>query len=241
MLQATYEEVRAHLDIVLGINLEDHLDFRESDQLKHYALCGALIVAYRYAEALGERLRIFDMNVGFPHKSHLVGTELDFGHSQQAHDPVTQANIIRDLIRVRELMLPETKAFRLGLYFARFDDADAIANCRTFADYERMYGANRHVSMHLGVRYKFESEDYKGGPTSSNYGPFSFWGKGSEGFGRSGFWLRRIGGWDIGLIRERASIVAAQALADLAALDRSPPTMVVLGAGLGTGPLPRAT
>jgi hypothetical protein len=235
VLQTTFEEARAHLEIVLRIDLQRHLDFRHPGQLEYYALLGALIVAYRYAEALGQHVVIFDMNTG-GHKSHLVGTELDFDYQPEPHDPVNQVNVISDLLRVREAMRPEMNAFRLGFYFDRFDDTEAL-EVRTFADFQRTYGSGRHSSMHLGVRYKFQSQDYHGAKTSSLYGEFAFWGQGSEGFGKSGLWARRIRSWDIGFIRERADLVAAAALEDLAALDQSPPTMVVLGAGLNTGPV----
>src|SRR5262249_52231329 len=111
MLETTYEAARAHLQIVLGIDLEHHLEFSQPKQLRRYALLGCLIVAYRYAEALGQRIIIFDMNTG-GHKSHLVGTELDFDYAPDPHDPVNQVNVISDLLRVRELMESEVDAFR---------------------------------------------------------------------------------------------------------------------------------
>ncbi len=180
------------------------------------------------------------------HVSHQYGTDLDFEYGPGEFDPVNQANVISDLLRVREAMDAETKAFRLGFYFAFFNDPVAISDVRTFDDYQRRYGRNRREyertwgrrlsSMHLGVRYNFESKDYAGDKTPASYGPDAFWGRGKHGYGRSGFWARRIRGWDIGFIRERAALVAASALKDLAALDRNPPTLVVLGA-MGTGPL----
>lgn len=237
MLQTTYEEARAHLEIVLGIDLQHQLDFRHPKQLRRYALLGALIVAYRYAEALGKRLTVFDMSTG-GHKSHLVGTELDFDYGPDPHDAVNQANVISDLLRVRALMESETDAFRLGIYFDKFDNPDALTGAKTFDDYKSKYGKKQNTSMHLGVRYKFESQDYKGGPTSSDYGPFAFWGVGSKGFGRSGLWATRIRSWDIGFIKDRADLVALAALRDLAVLDKNPPTMIVLGAGMNAGPVP---
>ena len=77
MMKANYEEVRWHLGYVLGIHLDQHLRIRRPGTLKHYSVIAALIVAYRYAEALGQKLVIHDMTTG-GHKSHQVGTELDF-------------------------------------------------------------------------------------------------------------------------------------------------------------------
>jgi len=234
MLACTYEEARAHLQIVLGIDLENHLEFRNKNQLKFYALLGTLVVIYRYAEALGQHMRIFDMSTG-GHKSHLVGTELDFDYAPDAHDPVNQINVASDMLRVREAVESEMDAFRIGIYFDHFENTDV----RTFEEYRATYGRNRNKSMHLGVRYKFQSADYQGERPPAGYGLFSFWGKGSRTYGNHALWARRILSWNIGFIRERAVLVGATVLKDLAALDQSPPTMVVLGAGTGTGPLPR--
>src|SRR6185369_9221495 len=92
------------------------------------------------------------------------------------------------------------------------------------------------TSMHLGVRYKFASADYQG-DRKTNRG---FWGLDEGETDDPSFsqtWNKRIRAWTDGFIGERASLVAAAALRDLDALDKNPPTLVMLGAR-GVGPLP---
>jgi hypothetical protein len=233
MLETTFEEARTHLRIVLGIELTDHLDFRRPKQLKSFALVGSLVVAYRYATVLGERIVIFDMSSG-SHESHHIGTELDFDYGPDTHDAENQMNVIADMLRVREAIAPWLDAFRLGIYFDRMDDKEAL-KVKTFDDYKRAYDRVRY-SMHLGVRYKFKSEDYKGKKLPAGGSAFVLWGKGGKGFAMSPLWTKRIRSWDIGFIKRRAYLVAALALHDFLKLDQHPPT-VMFGAGRAAGPV----
>src|SRR5262245_60955281 len=146
MLQCTYEEARAHLGIVVGIDLEGHLDFRHPKQLKFYSQLGALLVVYRYADALGQRMTIFDIFARGTHESHIYGTDLDFDYGPDPHDPVNQANVISDLLRVKDAMVSQMTAFRLGFYFDKFENTEV----KTFDAFKATYGNNTNKSMHLG-------------------------------------------------------------------------------------------
>jgi len=247
MMPATFADARAHLQIVLGIDLENHLQIRNPDQFKFYALLGTLIVIYRYAEALGRHIVIQDMTTGRPHKSHKHGMDLDFDYQPEWYNPVNQVNICSDMLRVGRAMSDRLDAFRLGFYFTHFGNQTVIDTVRTFDDFQRTFGRSpgefrrlrgrRLSSMHLGIRYKFESADYKGDHKTNR----GFWGLDEGDTGETSFshtWSRRIRGWPVGFIGEnRANLVAAVALRDLDELDRNPPTLVVLGAK-GAGPLP---
>ena len=219
MMKANYEEVRWHLGYVLGIHLDQHLRIRRPGTLKHYSVIAALIVAYRYAEALGQKLVIHDMTTG-GHKSHQVGTELDFDLDANPHKAVPQINMTSDLLCIREMLKPHLNAFRIGVYFDHLDNTDA----KTYEEFKAMYGKVKY-SMHLGVRYRWNSEEYKGGPTSSNYDKFSLWGKGSRHYGKKNLWAQRIRSWNIGLIDGQSNKVAQTILRDFITLDRYPPPL----------------
>lgn len=222
MLKANYDAVNAHLNFVLGIDLEKHLELRRKRTLKHYSVTAALLVAYRYAETMGQRLVVHDMTTG-GHKSHQVGTELDFDLASDRYDAVKQINIASDLLCIREVLKPRLNAFRIGIYFDHLDNTDA----KTYQDFKAMYGKKRlRNSMHLGVRYQWHCKEYKGGPTSSNYDEFSLWGKGSRHYGKKGLWSKRILSWNIGHLRSGADFsIARTLLKDFQTLDRYPPTL----------------
>lgn len=225
MLKTKYDAANAHLDIVLGINLEKHLEIWNKKSLKHYAVLGALLVVYRYAEALGQKLIIHDMTSD-GHESHLLGTELDFDLVSDRRNPVQQINMASDLIRIRDILRPYFNAFRIGIYFDHFNNTEA----KTYEDFKEMYGKkSTGVSMHLGVRYQWQSQDYKGALPPANYDEFSLWGKGKGHYNRKGLWAKRILSWDIGFIKGRSIQVAHTLLNDFILLDRNPPTMIMLG------------
>ena len=155
----------------MGIDLERHLDIRHPEQFKTYALLGTLIVVYRYAEALGHHMVIFDMTTGGPHVSHKHdGFHFDY-ETGAMFNPVNQANVISDMLRVGRAMNERLHAFRLGFHFDFFNNKAAIDTVRTFDDFQRIDGrspaefrslrGHRLSSMHLGVRYEFESADYR--------------------------------------------------------------------------------
>lgn len=245
MMAATFEEARAHVQIVLGIDLESHLDILHPDQFTAYALIAPLVVAWRYAEAVGRHIVIFDMTTA-GHKSHKSGMDLDFDYAPDPHNPVNQAKVACDMLRIGRALGNQVHAFRLGFYFARFDNQAVFDTVRTFDEFQDTFGRSaaefrkkrgrQLTSMHLGVRYKFVSADYQG-DRKTNRG---FWGLDEGDTGNPTFsqtWNKRIRDWTDGFIGERASLVAAAALRDLEELDKNPPTLVVLGAR-GTGPLP---
>lgn len=233
MMKTTYAAASVHLDTVLGIDLERHLEIRRPSTLKYYAVLGALLVIYRYAEALGQRLIIHDMTDGGTHVSHALGTEIDFDHALTPRNAVQQINMASDLLAIREVLRPYLTAFRIGVYFDRFDNVDA----KTFEEFKEKYGKSRPISMHHGLRYPWRSADYRGAPKPMKYDAFSIWGKGTRHYGKKELWAGRIRSWNIGYLRTRASLVANTLLADFLALDRNPPTTIILGAGLDAGPV----
>lgn len=222
MKETDFATASTHLNQVLGIDLDKHLNFTRASTLKAFSVIGSLVVVYRYAEALGKTLVVHDMTVG-GHQSHLLGTELDFDLSSPRKDPITQVNIASDLLRIREELRTELDAFRVGIYFDFFSNTEA----ETFADFQQLYGdAKTAVSMHLGVRYRWSSPEYQGNPMTSATGAFVVWGKGSKGYGNSDLWARRIRSWKIGFLKEQSEPLARNTIAtDFRALDNNPPRL----------------
>lgn len=231
MLQANFESVDEHLQTVLHIELTSRLRLRRPGTIRTYATIGALVVLYRYAEALHQTLVVHDVASMHGHVSHQLGTELDFTHSERGHSARRQAEVVSDLLRIRSAVRPSLTAFRIGFYFARFDDQDAL-DATTFEEFLNLYGTNRLLSNHLGIRYPWTSDDYRGEPAPRNYGAMSFWGRGSRTFGQGRRWERRILSWDIGLLNGDHALVAQRVLDDFATLDRNPPSHVMLGAAV---------
>ena len=220
MKETTFDEASKHLNDYLGIELTKHLRFSRRGTLTNYSVVGSLVVVYRYAEALGEKLVVHDMTTG-GHKSHQLGTELDFDLSSKRRDPIKQVHIISDLLRIRKVLRPELNAFRLGLYFDYFSNTEAD----TFQKYKDTYGGGETASsMHIGVRYKWTCEEYRGNPFPAQAGEFSFWGKGSKGYKKSGLWARRILSWPVGNLKGKCEDLAKKVIAtDFRALDNNPP------------------
>jgi hypothetical protein len=203
--------------------LKKHLAFTREETLRDFSVVGSLVVVYRYAEALGRKLLVRDMTVG-GHKSHLMGTELDFDMNKVRRDPMTQLHMTADLLRVRGVLRPDLEAFRIGFYFDSYEHADAD----TLAEFKAKYaGGKTDVSMHLGVRYKWVSTDYRGGPMKDNATAFGMWGRFDKAFGKSDTWTSRIRSWAVGFLKADAEGLARRTIAtDFRALDYNPPSLV---------------
>lgn len=221
MKATNFDAASQHLNDYLGIDLTEHLRFSRPGTLRDYSVVGSLVVVYRYAEALERKLVVHDMTTG-GHKSHLLGTELDFDLSNRRRDPLEQLHVIGDMFRIRKALGSELDAFRLGLYVDYFSNTGA----NSLAKYQQMYGDTKTAaSMHIGVRYKWTADDYKGRPFSKKAGPFAFWGRGSEGFGNGGLWARRVRSWSVGFLKTGCDELATKTLAtDFRALDNNPPS-----------------
>lgn len=221
MTTTNFAAASAHLHELLGIDLKKHLRFTRESTLKSFSVLGSLVVVYRYAEAIGKRLVVHDMTAG-GHKSHLVGTELDFDLSSNRKDPIVQLNFAADLLRIRDALRPDLDAYRVGIYFDHFSNTDA----ETLAQFKDQYGGGRTaVSMHLGVRYRWSSPEYQGNPLPADAGTFVLWGKGSRTYGHSDLWIRRIRSWNVGYLKGQCDPLARQTIAtDFRALDYNPPT-----------------
>jgi hypothetical protein len=222
-MKTTFDKANKHLNDYLDMDLTKHLAFTNPGTLRDFAVVGPLVVVYRYAEELGKRLQVRHMTVG-GHQSHHVATELDFDLASKRKDPIVQLNIASDLLRIRESLRRDLNAFRIGFYFDYFWNlaADSLEKFKV------TYGGKKNLSMHLGLRYKWSTEAaktaYQGGPVSSAYGSFAFWGKGSKGFSRSHFWARRIRSWDVGFLKGRSEVLATRTIsADFKALEKNLP------------------
>lgn len=157
------------------------------------------------------------------HKSHLVGTELDFDLSSKRRDPMSQVNIAGDLLRIRESLRPDLDAFRVGFYFDYLSNTEA----ETLEDFRDLYGGGKtSVSMHLGVRYRWSSPEYQGNPLPPDAGTFVLWGKGSRSYFNSDLWTRRIRSWNVGFLKGQCDGLARRTIAtDFRALDYNPPPL----------------
>lgn len=222
MYGTDFSAASRHLNDYLGIDLKTHLHFTREETLRDFSVVGSLVVVYRYAEALGRKLVVHDMTVG-GHKSHLMGTELDFDMNKVRRDPMTQLHITADLLRVRGTLRPDLEAFRIGFYFDYLLHTEA----ETLAQFKAMYGGGKTaVSMHLGVRYKWESGDYRGGPMSEKALTFGIWGRGSRTYKNSDLWTNRIRSWAVGFLKSDAEDLARRTIAtDFRALDYNPPSL----------------
>ena len=222
MMKTDFATASTHLNELLGIDLKKHLHFTKEDTLRDYSVLGSLVVVYRYAEALGKKLIVRDMTVG-GHESHLIGTELDFDLNSRHKDPVIQVNIAGDLLRISDSLRADLDAFRIGIYFDKFSNTEA----ETFKQFQDLYGDGKTAaSMHLGVRYRWSSPEYQGGPMPPDFGKFSMWGKGSVSFGNSDLWKRRIRSWDVGFLKGKVNDLANRTIAtDYRALDNNPPPL----------------
>jgi hypothetical protein len=228
MLPTNFEACGRHLNDYLGIELTRHLRFTNAGTLTDFSVVGSLIVVYRYAEALRRRLVVHDMSTG-GHKSHLLGTELDFDMDGRRRNPIEQVHVISDMLRIRRALRPFLNAFRLGLYVDYFSNTDASS----WEKYQKMYrGKSASSSMHIGVRYKWTQKVYQGHPLPSSAGAFTLWGRGSTGYGNSGLWTQRIRSWPIGFLGGQCEALALRTIAtDFCALDYNlPPLAYVIAA-----------
>jgi hypothetical protein len=223
---ANFAAVDEHLRKVLNVTLTNQLQFQRERGVSSYATIAPILVLYRYAEALPQNIIIHDVSVG-GHESHLLGTELDFTYSERGHNAIRQAEVVSDLLRIRETMGPQVTAFRIGFYFDRFDNLEAD----TLDAFRDRYGSTRLVSNHLGIRYPWTSDDYRGAPAPRDYGYMAFWGRGSRTFGQGRRWEQRILSWNLGLLHTgHAALIAQRVLNDFRSLDRNPPSHIMLGA-----------
>jgi hypothetical protein len=226
MQTANLAAIEVHLSQVLNMTLTNRLEFRRPKGANSYAIIAPLLVLYRYAEALPQKIVVHDVSVG-GHKSHMTGTELDFTYAENGHNAMRQAEVVSDLLRIKQTLGPQVTAYRIGFYFDRFENLEAD----TLEAFRNLYGNLHLVSNHLGIRYPWTSEDYKGGPIPRDYGLMSFWGRGSKTFGQGDRWARRILSWNLGLLATgRAELIARQVLNDISILDRNPPSHIILGA-----------
>jgi hypothetical protein len=187
-------EVEDHLAAVLGINLNDHLDFSKSTTLKTFALVPPLLVLYHYAKAVNFKLQVRDM-MASGHKSHCMGSELDFWRSPSSKGKkvAEQAPIIVDLLKLRDKMKPSLNSFRLGFYFDRFD---TTTHAKDYATFLKAYKSKKLSPIHLGVTYRWNhvAAVAKYATVSQPAAKFGFWGRGSENFGKQRFWEKKLTG-----------------------------------------------
>ena len=171
---------------------------------------------------LAKKLVVRDMTVG-GHKSHLMGTELDFDLYSPSNDPVLQVNIAGDLLRISDSLRADLEAFRIGIYFDYFFNTEAVS----FKQYKELYGDGKTAaSMHLGVRYRWSSPEYQGGPMPPDAGKFLMWGIGRKSFNNSDLWKRRIRSWDVGFLKGKVNDLANRTIVrDFRALDYNPPPL----------------
>ena len=214
------QKLREHVKTVCGIDLETRLTISRPNTMKDFALVGPLVVLYHYAGYFEEKIHIQDM-VASGHKSHLLGSELDFDSegNEKDLDPIIHIKMAADLLQLKDKMQDRLDSFRLGVYFDRFDTAKA----KTFEEFEKTYAKQKSAAtMHLGVRYKWTHKDYKAGPVLMKFG---WWGKGSEHFGKGGLWEKRVKSWNIGYLDSAAlDAIAADVLKHFALLNASPPS-----------------
>ena len=219
MKPATYQDVRKHL-MWCGIHLESQLELPKRESVKFYAIINPLIVIYRYSEALnqtlGKRIKVFDMNHD-GHRSHPLGTELDFD-LPPIHQAKTQVNMASDLLRIRKALSGHLDAFRIGFYFDTFEKAYNMPSNKTYEGFLDNY-KKVGVSMHLGVRYRWQCDAYKGAPPSGNYDKFSLWGSNGGHEKHKNKWINRILSWNIGFIKDRTDLVAKKILHDFKTME----------------------
>jgi hypothetical protein len=222
MFKTDFATASTHLHELLGIDLTKRLLFSNAGTLRDFSVVGSLVVVYRYAEALGKKLVVHDMTVG-GHESHLLGTELDFDVVGKRKDPMTHLRVVGDLLRLRAVLRPDLEAFRVGLYFDVLSNTEAD----TLAKFEEKYGGGKTASsMHLGVRYKWASDEYRGKPLPGDAIAFGMWGRGKRTFGYSDLWVNRIRSWDVGFLKGQAEGLARRTIAtDFRALDANPPPL----------------
>lgn len=222
MYATDFSTVSTHLYELLGIKLTEHLHIRKEETLKDFAVVGSLVVLYRYAEVLQRKLVVHDMTTG-GHKSHLLGTELDFDMDKGRKNPMTQLHITSDLLRIQATLRSELDAFRIGFYFDYLLNTEA----ETLAQFKAMYGGEKTpVSMHLGVRYKWKSVEYQGRPMPDKAVTFGICGKGSKSHKNSYLWTNRIRSWNVGFLSSRVEDLALRTIAtDFRALDYNPPPL----------------
>jgi hypothetical protein len=222
MKATTFDGAIAHVENVLGVTLTDHVEFSSPGTFKNYSVLGSVLTVYRYAEAIGQRLVIHHLTA-HGHKSHLLGTELDFDIDGRRKDPLQQVHVISDMLRIRNAMQDRLNAFRLGFYFDFLNSPDAEA-AKSLQKFESTYkDVKTASSMHIGVRYRWKSEEYRGNPLGSNSLVFGVWGRGSRTFLRSDRWTRRLLDWPVGFLRAGCTRLAKDVLLDdFRQLDRYP-------------------
>ena len=188
----TSQQVIDHLSERATISLNDQLNFTNLASLKSYALVPPLVVLYHYAKAINIKLEVRDMLAG-GHKSHDMGSELDFRPAEGSRIKA-QLPVVADLLRLSEKLKSSLNSYRLGFYFARFDDATAIAAAKKgYTQFVETYTGNLDL-LHLGVTYPWNHARAAAlyAPISTTTAPFAFWGRDSEGFGKKRFWERKI-------------------------------------------------
>ncbi len=227
-----YEEVRAHVKYVCGIDLSLQLKSNRFHQVKIWPLVTPLVVLYRYSEAVGEKIRLYGM-FEKGHKSHLSGVDLDFGYfaDDLRKKAVTQARIVNDMLELRDAITMQSsriEAFRIGFYFDRFDNDDALKKLLAADDREAAFNKayakrNGLSSLHLGVRYRYDDPVYQGVKTSSDYADFGFWGRGGGSCGRGSKWEKVFRDMAGNMPQAQAANVASKILRDLDMLNRRAP------------------
>ncbi|MEO1102258.1 MAG: hypothetical protein AAFW98_00775 [Pseudomonadota bacterium] len=230
--KTTFDDADAHLKYVLGIDLKSQLVSSRWHHLKAWSIITPLVALYRYAELLPEKVKIYDM-VAQGHKSHTSGTDLDYGYASEAHrkKAVHQARIIHDMLELREVMTTlssSIKVFRIGFYFDRFDNDDNLKKMQKAEDKdEKFHDLYKHrtwvSSLHLGLRYDYNSEIYHGATMSKSAGKFGFWGQTGDGFERGMKWAKVFREMQGNISKGHAHNLATKVLDDFRELDLYPP------------------
>lgn len=224
--KTNYDEATAHLKRACGIDLPLQLTSQRWRTLSAWSILSPLVLLYRYSEQIHEKLRLYDM-VEDGHKSHMSGTDLDFGYADdgKAHKAVHQVRVINDLLELGEALHAQSskiQAFRVGFYFDNLVGNDNLAKLKKAEDKEakfvELYEKKRWTSsMHLGLRYDFSDDIYKGDTTYGN-GKYVLWGRETDATG-SGAWKEIFKDMDGNLTKAECAKVATTTLADLGKLD----------------------
>ncbi len=215
LIKGTPDDILTHVNDILNIDLKMQLNFNKMRTLSAYSLIPPLLVLYRYAEAVNKTIEIRDM-MASGHKSHLMGSELDFHFPGKRTNCVSHIRIAGDLLTLKDKLMPSLDSFRVGAYFEHFDKA----NLTTFEAFEKKYKRKKAAaSMHLGTRFKwYIAEKYDSKKLSGLR--FGIWGRGGRTYGKQRKIEKVIKSWKKGHLTEaQISAVATQLNSDKIRLE----------------------
>ncbi len=119
--RTTFNKFVGHLDAVCGIQLKKHLVFKKTHTITDYALASSILVLYRYAEKLPNKIEVRDAVAG-GHASHKkLRTETDFdldGNGDAGkRDPLIQIRLAGDLLRIGDKAKKTPQRIPVGVLF----------------------------------------------------------------------------------------------------------------------------